>query len=99
VKPTTRPIFGIDAVQALLLALQFARVVLEVNGRPQLMWLGKPGDLGLPRAIPEYLPVLARKRIEAVIDRETSRVAKSDPFGSARIQASRESRRTKHLRR
>ncbi len=69
---TPRPIFGIDGLQALQLAMAFARARLGMV-TPPLVWLGELGELGLPRAIPEYLPPAARKRLESAIDQESKR--------------------------
>jgi hypothetical protein len=75
VRPTPRAIFGIDALQALVLAMTFAGSVLEAQV-PPLVWLGEPGDIGLPQTIPEHLSERARKRVQSTIDRELSRLAK-----------------------
>jgi len=74
--PKTRATFGIDALQALLCAVQICRAVLETQ-IPPLVWLSEPGDLGLPRDIPESLPLSARKRLEAAIDQEMRRFART----------------------
>lgn len=61
-------IFGIDGVQALHLAMQWAGAVLGAAGR-QLVWLGEPGDLGMPRFLPE-VPRPMQRRIDAAVERE-----------------------------
>jgi hypothetical protein len=68
-----RAIHGIDALQALQLAVQVAQVALEQSAS-RLAWLGAPGDLGLPRFIPS-LPPPYRARVNAAIDREQRRYA------------------------
>ena len=63
-----RYIFGIDGLQALHLAMQCADAMLE-SAKPRLAWLGKKGDLGLPKFVPE-LPPPHRERLEALVERE-----------------------------
>jgi hypothetical protein len=63
-----RYVFGIDGLQALHLAMKFAAAFLE----PELSWFGKKGDLGMPKFLPE-LPKLQQDRLEAIVQRETTR--------------------------
>lgn len=51
--PAQRPkyIFGVDALQALHLALQYADKLLQPVAE-RLAWLEQPGELGLPKFIP-----------------------------------------------
>ena len=44
--------FGIDGLQALHLAMKCAAAVLE-STKPELVWLGEQGDLGMPKFLPE----------------------------------------------
>jgi hypothetical protein len=67
----TRFVFGIDGIQALELAMQYARVNLETS-QYDLTWLDATGDLGLPRFLPT-LPKAYRDRIERTIEREVHR--------------------------
>ena len=47
-----RYVFGIDGLQALHLAMKCAAAVLE-STKPELVWLGEQGDLGMPKFLPE----------------------------------------------
>jgi hypothetical protein len=61
---------GDDGVHALQLALAAARGQLEpFAGR--LTWAGEPGELGLPEAVPDYFGGEFRRRVEALVRRET----------------------------
>jgi hypothetical protein len=70
-----RPIVGIDALQSLELAMQYARATL-IAVTPPLAWLGQIADIGLSRIVPGYLPAASRDRIEAGIVRESQRFRK-----------------------
>jgi hypothetical protein len=50
-----RFVFGIDGLQALQLAIQFASATLETSGY-KLEWLGQTDDLGFPRFLPNLSP-------------------------------------------
>jgi hypothetical protein len=63
------PVFGIDGVQAVELALQYAAAKLS-SIAPQVQWLEEPGHIGISRTIPDFLPAQSKKRIAAAIDRE-----------------------------
>jgi uncharacterized protein DUF6968 len=65
-----RFIFGIDALQALHLAMQFAGATLERSGY-DLEWLGQKGDLGFPRFLPN-LPQPQRDQLDRMIEREVT---------------------------
>lgn len=72
----TRYIYGVDGVQALVLAVEFLRIRLGTV-EPPLAWLdGPPGDLGLPR----YLPWLGvsglTARLGRLVDAEVERFAR-----------------------
>ena len=73
-RPLSRPrlVFGVDALQALHLAMQFATVAVETSGH-ELEWLGEAGDLGLPKFLPNYLPKPQQDRLERLVDRELAR--------------------------
>ena len=45
--------FGVDALQALVSGLVALRHALRDEGARRLIWLGEPGDLGLPLIIEE----------------------------------------------
>lgn len=67
-------VFGIDGFQALHLAMQQARVVLESTGQ-KLEWLGQTEELGLPKFLPwlSFLPKAVQQRIDATIEREITK--------------------------
>jgi hypothetical protein len=67
-----RFIFGIDGIQALHLALQFASATLESSG-DKLEWLGQKGDLGFPRFLAN-LPKPQQDRVEVIVQREVTRL-------------------------
>jgi hypothetical protein len=64
--------FGIDALQALHLAMLCAGTVLE-STRMKLEWLGQTEDLGMPRFLPTFPPPY-RDRFQAILDREATRL-------------------------
>jgi hypothetical protein len=66
-----RFIFGIDSLQALYLAIQFASATLETSGY-ELEWLGQKGDLGFPRFLPN-LPKAQQDRLDRIVEREVVR--------------------------
>jgi hypothetical protein len=61
-------VFGVDGVQALHLAMKIAASVLE-STKPQLVWLGEKGDLGMPKFLPD-LPKPQQDRLQSIVDRE-----------------------------
>jgi hypothetical protein len=60
-------VFGIDGLQALHLAVQYAGAVLE-SAKLRLEWLGQP-DLGMPKFLPP-LPKPEQDRLQAMVERE-----------------------------
>lgn len=66
-----RYIFGIDGLQALHLAMKLAGAELE-DHEQKLTYLGRQGYLGMPKFLPE-LPIPHQHRLEAIVERETSR--------------------------
>jgi hypothetical protein len=67
---------GIDSFQALLLALEGIRVVLEKSGK-QLEWAGgELGDHGFPRFVPTFYGLRFVRRLNRLIDREVARFAR-----------------------
>jgi len=79
-----RPIFGIDALQTIELAMQYARAVL-MAAKPPLSWLDSSADVGLMRTVPGYLPALSLDRIDSVIVTESKRFERD--HRSSRSQA------------
>jgi hypothetical protein len=70
-----RYVFGIDGLQALHLAMKCADAVLEPV-QSKLSWLGKKGDLGMPKFLPD-LPKPQKDRLAALVDREVLEFWKS----------------------
>lgn len=65
--------YGVDAVQALTMALEGIRVTLERSGQ-RLSWIGgEPGDTGFGRLIPTSLGPAFSKRVNRIVDREIVR--------------------------
>jgi len=65
-----RYVFGVDAIQALHLALKHAGVILE-STKPKLAWFGE-NNLGMPRFLPD-LPKREQDRLESIVEREIVR--------------------------
>ncbi|WP_437992364.1 DUF6968 family protein [Sorangium sp. So ce145] len=67
-------VYGIDGVQAIQLAMQYARNQLEASGL-QLLWMtDEPGDLGLPRPIESTLGVWFQRELEQMVESEQRRM-------------------------
>lgn len=80
---TVQQASGIDAMQALQLAMQAIRKALLPYAK-RLRWVGsQPGGLGFPMAIPEVFGVKFSQRLEGLVQRETER------FGHSLERASR----------
>lgn len=68
--------YGADSLQALLMAVEGARVTLERSGL-QLAWLGgEPGDTGIPRMVPGLYGRAFAQSIEHHIDQEVEKFAR-----------------------
>jgi len=67
-----RYVSGIDGFQALDLAIRCAAAVLETT-KPKLAWLGRHGDLGLPKYLPEVSKP-DQRRLEAMVQREAEKI-------------------------
>lgn len=63
---------GVDALQALLNAIEGARVALDASGlSPSLVWAGgEPGLTGLPRTVPFFFGRAFAEKLERYIDQE-----------------------------
>ena len=61
-------VFGVDGVQALHLAMKIAASVLE-STKPQLVWLGEKGDLGMRSSCPISRSP-QQDRLQSIVDRE-----------------------------
>ncbi|HEY8370691.1 MAG TPA: hypothetical protein VIM86_15400, partial [Thermodesulfobacteriota bacterium] len=70
---------GLDAIQALLMALDGIRAAPESSGRP-LVWAGgDPGesvDTGFPRFVPTFFGAEFSRRMGRLIDREVEKRAR-----------------------
>lgn len=64
---------GIDALQALLLAIEAVRAVLQEKF-PDYQWQGNPthGQTGISRMTPAYLPKIYTDNIDNYIDEQVS---------------------------
>lgn len=70
-KERRRRICGIDAIQALQLALKYARLELDASGL-DITWLDPhaPGDFGLPFSAPDSWGLPFQRRIEHYIEHQ-----------------------------
>lgn len=67
---------GIDALQAVLLAIEGTRKVLD-DSRLTLSWNGGDSDdTGIPHMIPLFLPATIRRSMERSIDRQAKAFAR-----------------------
>jgi hypothetical protein len=87
-----RYVFGIDALQALHLAMKCAAAVLD-SVKPPLMWLGERGDLGMPRFLmPRFLPEWPKPhqdRLEGILERETTKMWRRSQAAAAKTSRTR----------
>lgn len=69
-----RRIAGVDPLQALQMAMVYARHELDAAGLP-LTWLdGEPGDVGLPLPITGCWGLAFQRKLERHMDREVERM-------------------------
>jgi Domain of unknown function (DUF6968) len=69
--------YGVDAIQALINALEGVRVTLA-RSRRHLSWIGgHPGDPGFPRLVPDIGAPELRVRLERLIDQEVGRFVRA----------------------
>jgi hypothetical protein len=66
---------GDDGIHALQLALARVRRELEPYAA-RLTWAGEPGELGLTESVPDYFGGAFRRRVEALVRRETEAEAR-----------------------
>lgn len=71
-----RRIYGEDALQALQLAMFYARRALDRSGLT-LVWLDEPGDTGLPLSAPSGFGFDFQRRVERLMRREELRFARA----------------------
>jgi len=68
---------GVDAIQALYMALEGVRVQLERSG-VRLSWSGgRAGDAGFYRFVPKFFGPKFSKRLDQIIDREVERFGRA----------------------
>lgn len=65
-----RDVHGIDALQALEIAIDYARLTIERSGIA-VSWLGGAGA-GISMTVPSYLPAAMQRELERVIDEQVS---------------------------
>jgi hypothetical protein len=70
----TQQAFGVDAFQALLVAIEGVHWALSRSGR-RLNWIAEPGDTCIPRLTPTSFGLAFRQRIERMLDDEIERHA------------------------
>lgn len=75
-KRISKDVFGVDAIQAILLAMEAIRLDLEKTGR-RLSWLGEDGETGFPRLVPTFFGAEFAARVNRIIDLEVSRLARA----------------------
>ena len=69
--------YGEDALQALIHAIEGARVVLEKSGHRFTWEYGEEGDIGIPRYVPMIYGKHFTERLHKMIDSEITRFAKA----------------------
>ena len=84
---------GVDSMQALALCLQGIRKHLEPDAET-LTWLdGEPGELGLPRPIPDSFGRTVERQLTTLVDGELARLVRLRPPRNQRRASSSSSRR------
>ena len=82
-------VYGVDPMQALILALQCVRVRLD-HARTGWRWVyGEKGETGIPMFVPIAFGRKFASRLEAIIDAETERLAVAAERRRRRKRASR----------
>lgn len=68
--------YGLDGLQALLMAVEALRVRIEKSAK-RLTWEGgEDGDNGLPRVIPTFFGLSFAEKLSELIDREVERFSR-----------------------
>lgn len=70
--PVFQSAYGIDAMQALILAIESIRLALAAAPE-SLSWEGENGDPGFPRFVPTYFGPEFSAHISRIIDAESAR--------------------------
>lgn len=66
--------YGVDSMQALLMAIEGMRVTLERSGE-RIAWAGVDDSSGLPRPLPTYFGSAFAKKVGRMIDNEIEKFA------------------------
>lgn len=75
--------YGIDAIQALLMAIEGIRVALERSGR-QFSWAGGEPGTGFTRLVPIAFGLGFARHLEQLIDQEIAQLAQTAEAKSRR---------------
>jgi hypothetical protein len=75
-KPICRLAGGVDAFQALLMAIDGIRIFLAQSGMTLTWEGGESGDSGFPRFVPTFFGLAFRKELEGMIESKTEEFAK-----------------------
>jgi hypothetical protein len=67
---------GIDAIQALILALEGIRLRLLQSGR-KFRWNGGVGDTGFPQYLPDYFGPAFSRHLEKLLEVEVTKFARA----------------------
>lgn len=70
-------VYGVDALQALLLAAEAVRIHLEQSGITFSWCGGEPGDTGIPRFVPIGFGSEFSRLMDRVVDREIAKFVRS----------------------
>lgn len=77
--------YGVDAIQALYLALEGIGVILARSGA-RLTWIGgQLGDTGFNRLVPSYFGPKFSRKLSRMIDREVERFARASTMKHRRL--------------
>jgi len=75
-KSRFRVAYGLDGIQALLMAIEALRVTIEESGKRVTWNGGEDGDNGLPRVVPTFFGLSFAQRISRLIDQEVERFSR-----------------------
>jgi hypothetical protein len=80
----TRHAHGVDAFQALMMALVGIRAAFDESQRKFSWQGGEPGDAGFPFLVPQYYGLEFSRRMEELITAEVERFAADASHGTRR---------------
>jgi hypothetical protein len=86
-------VHGVDALQALLLAVERARQLSRQLGDP-LSWVGDDSDPGLPMQVPLMYGAELRHNLEKLIEAEVERFARKMQRSSASARGSKKGKKS-----